>query len=506
MKFSTHFLFILAFVTFGSSGAIVHRAAAQDNASSLAEAQVAAMNKGWWKYLRISPAATTRVKETFVAAPVEVTFGTLEPGKLACVENLWTPEKKSLSTPDGLLHNQSQIDLFDLGDSTTKGVAATIYQATATQPKKSMMWFLSTLSASSFSPDGRYLSLGFDLAGDSLPFFLDTQTGRFSTIVTSLEDNATPVNAAIYWSPDNQHLACFASEPNPSGSAEALGIFASTDRPIRAYIVDRRSMVKIDAVDAPGVVDPLTWLNAQTLIYGSLPQDKGFDLYDITKPGKLARPNIYGFDWAKNSTKLLIRDGYRPAPSPDGSLIAFYGSRDPKKPQPLRVEKSSPVWLWRYLCNGASLCVAKADGSGRIAFQPYSGVYPLIQWLPDNNRFVTIEQTKGAPNYEAQVTLWNVKTQGFRKLATLRATNAKDQSNDGFPQLDFPFSAMGVSADGNKVYTNSISYPIDRIAHLSSGASTQVLQSIDVESGQVSTIATVKNAYMAWTPAKTAAP
>lgn len=468
-------------------------------------AQGTVNDSGWrmlaWQNFHISKPKALRVPEKFISHPLEVTFYQIEPGRLGCVGNLASnvspKTKKAWDDRKEISYNRVQIVLFDLTHNTPEGLSAKIYEGKATQPSLNMYSYPSTLSMSGFSPDGRKLLMGLEPnAYSDYPLILDTTKDSFRGLLLDVGRIQIPEAAGEIWSLDNKHIAYTKPAIDPWGRAEGVGAFDQPDSPITVYIQDWQSKTRVQATEAQGLTS-MAWLGSQMLVYGALPKngDSGFTAHAITK-NKLPRPNIYSYSLADQKTKVLIPDGYRPAPSPNGQWVAFFGSRDPKKPQPLRHEQSSPIWLWRYVCAGASLCVAKADGTGRIALQPYEGPYPRIQWLPDNIHFATITLTKTYPVFEAEVTLWNVETQTFKKLATLHApgTHSKPLPFSGLERFtDFPFTTKGTSQDGKKIYIAALSTS-NNLPH--------ALQSIDVETGTISTIATIKGAAgFDWTTA-----
>jgi Tol biopolymer transport system component len=456
---------------------------------------------GIWRNFQLSKKAGQIGKDNF-ANLLTIDTNNSVAGQLALVAK--NEHGAQHSNTQTIETNQNKLFLLDINAIKGEVGLTSEYVASPEKPGSNHGAYPHSIDGPQFSSTGQYILLKFRLDYSTyFPLILNTQTGDFRGLTTVIEGrNATPgVTGMVSWSADDQYIAYF--EPIHSESGETVDELAFASEPRTAYVQNWRANTRLRVVQAQGIVDPLTWLDDKTLLYSALTheQKKIFDLYDVTKTGKLPRPNIYGYDVATQRTKLIIKDGFRPSASPDGSLIAFFGSYEVTKPQPLYLEQNSPLWLWRYFCRGASLCVAKPDGSERIALQPYVGLYPQIQWLPDNRRFITLELTKSGLVFESEVTLWDTKTQTLKKLAKLYATKSeKPNPTDPYDRIAFPFSIKGVSQDGKKVFVISTSTKKTDVIQGPYPPSVQVLQSVDIETGVVNTIATVKNALgLDWT-------
>lgn len=387
-----------------------------------------------------------------------------------------------------------------------------------------------------FSPDGRYILFRYGDLGTTTPeshlYVLDTKNNDVHLV------SSRPVNyALVSWSPDGNYIAYMENGDYQGRLEEIRGSAIDYLGPLRLYICNWRTGQEYLVRTNDNLNGPFYWIGSHTLVYDSLsqvqqelgqpprepgnrpvspPKSQGTGgqkaqkdhpaghsntLKSAPPPGLPAaplRPNIYAYSVETGQSRLLIKDGHRAVPSPDGQWIAFYGSANVKQPYPLQ-----DSWE-RGSLEGMSLCVARRDGSGRIAFNPVHSVYPQIQWLPDSRHFLTIAQTEFSPGAAAEITEWNLDTQGFRRVATL---SAKDYQKSSYSPVSPTFRAVSTARDGSELYVvkfenvgEVVKSIIDRVY-----VNMFSLQRINLKTGEVTTIAQVKNADgIDWWPALTA--
>lgn len=177
----------------------------------------------------------------------------------------------------------------------------------------------------------------------------------------------------------------------------------------------------------------------------------------------------------------MIRDAYRPTCSPDGKLIAFFGSGDAKSSEP-----TSTVWWSKP--NGFVLSVAARNGSERKIFNREEDTYPIVRWMPDGRRFLTIKTVSNGAAADCLVKEWDVQTTKSKDIAKLHAEDVeKMEREDTFPF----FRPLEVSADGKFLpivvleYKDSKSVLFTRI---------ETMKVIDLRNGTVTTMCQLKNA------------
>lgn len=121
------------------------------------------------------------------------------------------------------------------------------------------------------------------------------------------------------------------------------------------------------------------------------------------------RPAIYEVSGGGGTPKLLVRDAWRPMPSPNGKWIAFFGSENPQKNESMGA-------LWRYNPQGASLCVVRRDGSGRKALYREQLSYPTLLWRQDNQHIIITKIQHANPQSAASIREIDISNGASRAL------------------------------------------------------------------------------------------
>jgi len=245
---------------------------------------------------------------------------------------------------------------------------------------------------------------------------------------------------------------------------------------------------------------PFSWRQPHTLLYGVLSEKGQKELMERedtpsatgngrtnrgskTQPRAMKsiklepRPDVYEYSVEKRSSKLLFHDGYRPVASPDGKRIAFFGSEHPEKPFPLRAG-------WEKDPQGASLSVAEADGTNRIAINQEGDNYPYMCWLPDNQHLITVEQTQDTPNAQAEVKIWDINTRKFQQVALLKAKDYK-----ALPRSIIEPQFLGLGLHGSNslhVLVSAYTGVDPKSGYLAKKSSLQI---IDLGTGKIITVA-----------------
>lgn len=337
-----------------------------------------------------------------------------------------------------------------------------------------------------FSPDGRYILLHVGSLQDFDSFRLcvyDTQTYHVQQVYPKAEGRVQRLaNSLSSWSRDGRYIA-FIEGGDDSGSPYLVNSYVG---PLVLSIVEWRTgrVQRIASSDHFGGDYVCTW-SANSLIYSILepggvltPADPARQKKRIRERPKVERPALYEYSLQTQTSRLMIEDGYRPALSPDGNWVAFFGSEHPERPYPLPLN-------WQYVSGNASLCVVHPDGSGRKALNRQPDLYPVVRWLPDSQRLITVEQTHGSPNNAAEIRELNIDSGSTRLVRTLIA---QDRVKDDYSFLTPPFRVLALSNSATELIVSVRTVTgIDLKRNLS--IDLMELRSVSLRTGRVSTIA-----------------
>jgi len=322
-----------------------------------------------------------------------------------------------------------------------------------------------------FSPDGQYVL--FKLGN------LHERYGTFDLLLWHLKTGQVRRVAELsypfsLWSPDGSYIAYIRGgdlEGHPGTSGLQLCTY-------NLKTFQEHLIVKNDAVRG-GV----GWTPQNTLLYSAFVNPKSKDSKsndDEAKAVSLTRPNIYEIKAEGGDAKLVVLDGYRPSCSPDGKRIVFFGSEDPGRPGSL----SSRWWENPYY---AAVSVSDRDGNNRRALNREQRTYPVIQWLPDSQGFLTIKTTRQGNTIEGRIQEWNATSGQGKSVGVLRL---RDDQNfiDGGP---FPFFRPLSVVAGHLLPVVTQEYRTSGDVLLTRLDS---LKTVDLKTGSVSTVIELKDA------------
>lgn len=245
-----------------------------------------------------------------------------------------------------------------------------------------------------FSPDGQNVLLGFVRRGrefERAAFYVWNLAGqRLVALPSRLLDGTF-----LSWSPDSNFLLFMCSDEDHRGQDILL-------------LVDRRTGREWSLPREVPNAFAQSWLAPHALLYSRAV---------TTSPATPAsgRPELFLFSPDTNSSRLLLRDAFRPTASPDGQWIAFFGSENVNKPFPLNSN-------WQVAANYSALCVVRRDGSGRKAlFVQDHGPYAASIWR-DATHLLTVNWARGgkaASTDSFDIKEWDVTTGRWQRLPAL---------------------------------------------------------------------------------------
>lgn len=245
------------------------------------------------------------------------------------------------------------------------------------------------------SPSKRFVAFKVGLSGQP-PYYhlyvLDLQTDILKL--------ASPVfnYDTVLWSPDEKYISYMEDQAIGETGATSLSLISCEWRTGKI-----RSIIRSNDIDSG-----FAWIPPHTILYGRRP-------FADAQHKKLAnQPALYETDAETGSSRLTIKDAYRPSVSPDGLRVAFFGSENPEKPSTLPSD-------WPAEPGRSALCVAHRDGSKRVALNTYTNQFPFVEWLHDGHNLLTIERVESSQGIKAIVKQRNVDTGRRRDIGFFQA-------------------------------------------------------------------------------------
>lgn len=246
-----------------------------------------------------------------------------------------------------------------------------------------------------WSPDSRHVLLKVGNTGD-----------RYSVYLIHLWNPETnevrpgPPEYISYllprWSPDSKHIAYIVGGD----------IAGRVDQPkpisLRVYdlITEKSQMLASGVPTGAYTLADFAWTRANTVLYTLPPQENSKsqparsrrqnETAQAAQPTP-ARPIIYEVSAKGDPPQILIRDGFRPTPSPDGRWIAFFGwpdveeSRAEAADNPASVNYGPRLMLFDRTTKRRVLVSPNVFGLGTQGTQ--------LLWTPDGKRLILM-QTK----------------------------------------------------------------------------------------------------------------
>lgn len=340
-----------------------------------------------------------------------------------------------------------------------------------------------------FSASGRYLLLKFgntwSFSGPSYLYMWDTELNILSRASSTIITNYFPSISS-----DGKYVS-YIQGGDATGEPQ-INVGPDTQySPLSLYVANWQQKKDSLIATNDSVRGPVSWAPPHNPVWGMITKE-GMDRVSYGKYTSLAgqpiRPNIYEYNPESGKTTLLIKDGYRPTVSPDGSHIAFWGSENIDKPVKLREG-------WLLNSQESTLIVTRRGSIERIPLSRFeSSGYPHVLWFPDNKHLLTIHQTAVTPAASAEIRKWDIAAQTFKTIATINAVDFKY-----IPKtiIDPTFRPVALSRDGKSLFLFINEYTgSDKPVHLEMTLATTLttLKKVNLEMGEVSTVLEVKNA------------
>jgi len=312
----------------------------------------------------------------------------------------------------------------------------------------------------------------FDRSGDFEVYLLDLQTQKVQRVTKE-----RLVYEDVKVSPDGSYIAYIRN-------ADRLGNPLNRQQPLQLVIEHAHThQTRIVVADNSIIAGAWAWTPQNTLLYSVVPlpsQNKNAPGNQESPP----RPAIYEVPGAGGTAQLLVRDGWRPLPSPDGQWIAFFGAPDPQQPQPLARH-------WDRDPNGAALSVVKRDGNERKTLTIEKANYPQLLWQADSRHLIATKTVRAGAQSSGLFVEFDVQTKQARPLAQVDA-----QDSQALPRpLEVlpPFKPMKVTNDGRFVLATAEQLVDPGNSSLYDQYTT--LLAINLRDGTVSEVARLKNAW-----------
>ena len=252
-----------------------------------------------------------------------------------------------------------------------------------------------------WSPDGNQLLLKVGTQGDATDtYFVYVWHPQQGRLKRGPSEQISYVNTR--WSPDSTRIAYLVGGDRDGNNSFLARV------PTSLYIYDvatGKSRKLVTAVsDAQASLSQFRWKDKNSLLYAAYPrsnsQEPQNSVADSTS--KEARPAIYEIVATGGKEKLLVKDAFRPLPSPDGRWIACFGWPDA---QSVAAEiKSNPQN--RFL--GPRLFLWDSQTQQRLFIKPniFAAQTQLV-WTPNSSQLLLLKSaydsktTKGTARISA---------------------------------------------------------------------------------------------------------
>ncbi len=321
---------------------------------------------------------------------------------------------------------------------------------------------INSTARTSYSASGKYFGVLFDYSDEQLMQPLHAPWREAGSTMLEVEDTTSPFR----YLPD--------AELNRSW--QALAKYAdyspqeARDPALRGYPFWR--------VSNNAARRSVVWTSRNTLLYTHEPAKVVRRLPDQAAPQQAEEfPSIWIADPRTRANRLLIARAYDPAPSPDGRTIAFFGWPLNLKPTP--AQPAPPPSLFLYDTASGRTVQATAQNSGFVLWTPDSRRLISVQFPSDDEAHISTLEVEAA--LQGPVTA----QAALKEVAVIKSQDF-EPTNRIWP---LPISVAAVARNGKYLVLDLSRYTG---AQGSRYVEEKELQGVDLDSGQVSTIARAK--------------
>lgn len=313
------------------------------------------------------------------------------------------------------------------------------------------------------SPSNRFVAftVGFS---DMYPYYhlyvLDLQTN-----ILKLVSHEVFNYDEVLWSPDEQYLA-FMEEWAPERKGPFVENPFGSNKDLRVIICQWRTGKTVPAIANRDAEGGFCWTAPHRLIYGVVPT------YDEIYRGLKRSSVLYATDAATRTAHLIVTNAERPAVSPDGQSVAYFGA-------------------WNPTTETSAFYVARRGRSKRKVLSAHLQRLPEATWLHDNRHLLTIERPLNSSDFKAIVKKWDSITGTQQSVGTFIAREIPNAA-----LLLSNFTIGNVSADDTTLLCN-VAESLAQPAAPTSGDKKQrvTLQAMNLKTGKVEIICTGYTVY-----------
>lgn len=275
----------------------------------------------------------------------------------------------------------------------------------------------------------------------------------------------------VQWSPNGQYLSYIRG-----GDVYGHIIY---DGHVFLDAFDLQHVIRRFLVRNDGVPYGYSWTSDNNILYSTI-ESSTIDIYRISPEAR--------------NRKLILKNAYRPTPSPDGSKIAFFGPEHFETPIKLK-----EGYLDIRRPHGLSLTVANADGTNRKALNREELYYPEVIWMPDSKHLLTMDpgtsytsdndKPTGKMSTNSKVTLWDIETGRRKHICDIPAQDVQFIDRSPITQQ---FTPLQLSENGKILFVG-----VSEITQGQADRNSQYMsiKAIDIPPGEIYDIGKLNNVY-----------
>ncbi|MEO6908802.1 MAG: hypothetical protein ABI210_13030, partial [Abditibacteriaceae bacterium] len=271
------------------------------------------------------------------------------------------------------------------------------------------------------------------------------------------------------WSADSRYVA-YIQGGDIEGNTLGTGY-------LQLYVYDLQTAKTYSIAKNP-VANAFAWTNQGMMLFSALPRKDGKSALNAADPqvAETARPDIYESNPMGGNIKLVVKDGYHPAPSPDGKWIACITSTNPESKSPVNSPffNSSP--------RQAYVCLYRREDNKRYIIRPERENYSRFLWTPDSKTLIVVEEI-GSSTGKFEIDTIDLATMKEQRVTELLSKNY----GGTYPETEPLLEVLRLSEDGRTLFvrlTDIIPHPKLEWDDMKS-----TLKAIDLQTGKIVNIA-----------------